>query len=290
MQQTDQCQRFIFTDSDIRGELVTLTSSYSEVLANRAYPESVASLLGEFLAASVLLSTTIKFSGRLVLQARSKGKVPLIMAECSSAQILRGIARFNNEPPGDDFQTLLTSGTLAITIERERGEPYQGIVPLQQNSLAGCLQDYFALSEQLPSLLFLVAGQQRCAGLLLQQLPARAGSDNEQRMEEWSTVSQLAATLSMEELLGLGSEELLHRLFHQHSVKLFPARTVQYGCSCTRERTANALHALGAEDVLALIAERGCVEIHCEFCGKEYRYDADEMKLLFEIPPAKKQH
>jgi len=290
MKRDEGCQRFIFENLDIRGELVRLDESFTQILANKEYPRAVRGLLGEFLAASVLMSTTIKFDGRLVLQARSQGQLPLIMAECTSELHLRGIARYQQEPTAENFDDLLHSGTLAITIEPPRGEAYQGIVPLEQTSLAACLEDYFARSEQLESRFFLVTGEHHCAGLLLQQLPAQLVTDSEIRDEEWSTVTQLASTLTGDELLVLESEEILYRLFHQHEVKLFAPRKISYQCSCSRERTAQALHAIGEDEVMDILAEQGAIEIGCEFCGKQYRFEDDELRLLFESPTENKMH
>lgn len=290
MNQRDSCQRFIFSGLDIRGEVVRLNKTLTEVLANKQYPQPVRALLGEFLAASVLLSTTIKFDGRLVLQARSEGQIPLIMAECTSELHLRGIARYDEEPTADSFNELLHSGTLAITIEPPNGEPYQGIVPLEKDSLAACLEDYFARSEQLEGFFVLATDENQCAGLLLQQLPAQLVTDTEVRAEEWSTVRQLASTLSGEELLQLDSTEVLYRLFHQHQVKLFSPRELIHQCSCSRERTARALHAIGESEIMDILAEEGAVELSCEFCGKQYRFEESELHLLFESPTENKMH
>ena len=290
MKQADSCQRFLFAGLDIRGEVVKLCESYAEALAYKDYPGPVRNLLGEFLTASVLLSTTVKFDGRLVLQARSQGEIPLIMAECTSEQQVRGIARYSEDPASAEFTDLLRSGTLAITIEPHQGESYQGIVPLAQQSLAACLEEYFLRSEQLESRFLFASDGITCAGLLLQQLPAQLLLDEEARYEEWSTVSQLVATLTPNELLSLTNEETLYRLFHQHTIKLFDQKPVAYHCSCSRERTARALHAIGEEEVMSIIAEQGAVEITCEFCGKQYRFQEGELELLFESPVDKPAH
>ncbi|MFM1895457.1 MAG: hypothetical protein RLZZ385_531 [Pseudomonadota bacterium] len=272
----------MFTESDIRGELVNLQDSYQQLMANNAYPPAVQELLGQFLAASVLLSTTIKFAGRLVLQARSDGEIPLIMAECTSEQQVRGIARFNDIPVGTHFRELLRNGVLAITIEPEEGESYQGIVPLEQDTLAGCLEDYFQRSEQLASQFHLAADAEACAGLLIQQLPPQLDRDPLSRLEAWNTISHLASTVSDTELLELDNEVLLYRLFHQQQVKLFAPRSVEHRCSCSRERTARALFTLGEAEIMDIVAEQGSLEINCEFCGRQYRFSAEEMRLLFE--------
>lgn len=282
MYEADTRQRFIFENFDIRGDIVKLQKSYLETVTGKHYPEAVARLLGEFLAASALLSTTIKFDGRLVLQARTAGQVSVIMAECSSEGVLRGIARYAETPTSDQFSELLRDGTLAITIDSRKGEPYQGIVALEGTSLAQCLQEYFRQSEQLASLFTFASDKEGVAAMLLQQLPPQRQQEPEERTESWEHTTTLARTLTIEELLQLPNADILHRLYHQEEMRVFPPRELVFGCSCNRERTARALSALGKDEIESLIAERGGVEISCEFCGTEYNFGPGELRLLFE--------
>jgi len=173
---SDQTQRFLFDDNDVRGETATLAESYQHVLAKHAYPEPVAQLLGELLAAAALLVGTLKFDGLLSLQARSDGPVPLLMVECSSDREVRGIARYHAEQiaPDATLRELMPEGMLAITVEPAKGQRYQGIVGLEGVDLAACLSEYFAASEQLPTRFWLAADSRRACGLLLQQLPPTA--------------------------------------------------------------------------------------------------------------------
>ena len=170
----DFSQRFLFDDSDVRGELVALHESYQHVLAKHDYPPAVAQLLGELMAAAALLVGTLKFDGLLVLQARSNGAVPLLMVECSSARELRGIARYESAQLGElaTLSELMPDGVLAITVEPTQGQRYQGIVDLDGADLAACLTNYFQTSEQLATRFWLHADGRRARGLLLQQLPA----------------------------------------------------------------------------------------------------------------------
>ena len=168
----DRSLRFLFEQADIRGETVHLDDAYRDILAIHQYAPGVSRLLGEFLAASVLLSTTLKFEGKLILQARSEGEIPLLMVESNSALEIRAIARGAEQATSERFDRLLANGQLAITIDPEQGQRYQGIVPLVEDSLANSLDAYFRHSEQLGTRLWLAADGQRAAGLLLQQLPA----------------------------------------------------------------------------------------------------------------------
>lgn len=284
MRDADFSQRFLFDDTDVRGEWVELERSYAEVLAKHPYPEPVAQLLGEMLAAAALLVGTLKFDGLLVLQARSEGPVPLVMVECSSQREVRGIARYDAEQvrPGASLEELLPGGMLAITVDPERGQRYQGIVALQGQTLADCFSAYFATSEQLPTRFWLHADGRRACGMLLQQLPADRIRDPEAREHSWEHLLALADTLSAEEVLGLEVETLLHRLYHQEQVRLFEPQALRFHCSCTRQRSANALVSLGEEDALALLRERGGeVVIDCQFCNQRYLFDAADIAQLF---------
>jgi len=279
-QYTDSSQRFIFDNTDIRGELVHLNSSYTQAVRGHNYPPAVQRLLGEFLAATVLLASTIKYEGRLVLQARGEGLISLVMAECTSEGEVRGIVRYDAPPQSDDFRALLGNGTLAITVDSRKGEPYQGIVALAGDSLAECLVQYFAQSEQLGTRFFIASDNEQVAALLLQQLPTGTQADSEVRAEQWQHITALAQTLREEELLGLDNNTLLHRLYHQESVRLFDPASLRYQCSCSRERTAGALLAIGREQVEEILSEDGEVSMTCEFCGTHYSFTEAEVMLL----------
>ncbi|UVJ44254.1 Hsp33 family molecular chaperone HslO [Pseudomonas sp. LS1212] len=281
---TDYTQRFIFDDSDVRGELVSLEHSYAEALAKHPYPEPVAQLLGELMASASLLVGTLKFDGLLILQARSSGAVPLLMVECSSDREIRGLARYNEEQVtlGAGLHELMPEGVLAMTIDPTQGQRYQGIVELDGADLAECFTNYFALSEQLGSRFWLKADGHQARGLLLQQLPADRLKDDEEREQNWQHLTTLASTLKTEELLGLDNETILHRLYHEEAVRLFDIQSIRFQCSCSRERSARALVSLGADDARLLVVEHGgTVEIDCQFCNERYLFDATEVEQLF---------
>jgi molecular chaperone Hsp33 len=281
---SDLTQRFLFDDTDVRGELSTLDDSYRHVLAKHPYPEPVAQLLGELLAAASLLVGTLKFDGLLVLQARSSGAVPLLMVECSSERDVRGIARYHAEQiqPGAGMRDLMPEGVLTLTVDPSEGQRYQGIVPLEGVDLADCLTGYFANSEQLPTRFWLRADGRRARGFLLQALPADRLKDPEERASNWQHLTTLADTLTTEELLSLDNETILHRLYHEEIVRLFDPMPLQFHCSCSRERSANALVSLGQQDAEALVEESGgTVVIDCQFCNQRYEFDAADVVQLF---------
>jgi len=281
---TDFTQRFIFDDADVRGEMVALETSYREVLARHTYPEPVAKLLGEFIAAAALLAGTLKFEGLLILQARSDGPVPLLMVECSNELEIRGLARYDESLIGSasTLQQLMPNGSLAMTIDPTQGQRYQGIVELDGHDLAACFSNYFALSEQLGTRFWLQADGRRARGMLLQQLPAATRKDSDDRLASWQHLLALADTLKAEELLGLDNETILHRLYHEEEVRLFDRQAIEFQCSCSRERSGRALISLGEDDAKALLEEEGgVVEIDCQFCNERYLFDAADVAQLF---------
>lgn len=285
MADNDLLHRFIFDDCDVRGEIVTLGDSYRQVMSNNNYAPAIQRLLGEFLAAASLLSSTLKFSGLISIQGRGEGPLSMVMAECTHHRDLRGIARLNPEFSeadivGDSLSDLLGRGVIAITIEPEQGERYQGLVPMESEHLAGCLEHYFYQSEQLKTRLWFAAGEERATGFLLQALPRQINSNEEVNRDHWETLCALADTVSDEELLGLDHPTLLHRLFHEQPLRLFEPAQLRFACSCSRERSANALLSLGRAEVEQLLVEQGSIDIDCQFCNRHYSFDTKDVREL----------
>jgi molecular chaperone Hsp33 len=286
----DRALRFLFEQADIRGEAVQLEQTYQSIIDIHQYPPGVSNLLGEFLAAAVLLSTTLKFDGKLILQARSEGQIPLLMVECTSTREVRAIARGAEQATSDRFDQLLTNGQLVITIDPTAGQRYQGIVPLSGGSLASTLAAYFDQSEQLQTRFWLASDGQRAAGLLLQQLPAREVNEQTARQQQWEHACSLAATVTNEELLTLPAEDLLYRLYHEDPVRGFEPEPVKFKCPCSRTRTLNALTSLGSEEVEDLLEELGTITMDCEFCNQQYRFERKDLADLLGDEDGKTLH
>jgi molecular chaperone Hsp33 len=277
VESSDHARRFLFEEADIRGETVLIDCALKGILANHQYAPGVQRLLGEFVAASVLISNTLKFDGRLTLQVRAGGQVPLLMAESSNDLKVRAIARGAEEATALSFHELIGEGQLAITVDPRAGHRYQGIVPLAGQSLADSLDSYFANSEQLHTRLWLDSDGSTAGGLLLQQLPADVSRDGEQREADWQHACTLAQTLKGEELRTLPGATLVHRLYHQDRIRLFDPRPVQFSCSCSRERSLSALQTLGEAEVDDILREQGSVTMDCEFCNQRYVFSRAEL-------------
>ncbi len=282
----DLLHRFIFDDTDIRGEIVSLEQTLADAFTHQTqYPKQLRNLVCEFLVAASLMSRTLKFAGIMTLQARGDGDVSLIMAEVSHQKKVRAVAQFN--PDGQpqqwqsgDLQSLIGSGVLSIIIDPDKGERYQGIVPLDKGTLAECLEDYFEQSEQLLTRMWLATDGVKAAGMMLQRLPQQIAS-NEKNNDAWETQSTLADTVTDEELLTLDHATLLTRLFHETGVRLFDPEAITFGCSCSKSRSSKALKQLGKDELLSIIAEEGSIKVDCHFCGYQYQYLADDVNQLF---------
>jgi molecular chaperone Hsp33 len=278
---SDFIQRFHFSESPVRGELVQLGDSVAAVLALHEYPPRVANLLAEALAASVLLVSTLKFEGSLILQARGDGPLETLMVECNHRREVRGVVQvaegWTASSSALSLSELFGEGQLTITIDPDNGQRYQGIVPLNGSTLAACLEHYFAQSEQLPTRLWLAAEGGGAAGLLLQVLP---GHDKAEDTDIWPRLCQLTNTVKTEELLDLPATELLYRLYHDEAVELHKAEVVTFCCTCSRERTEYALLALGATELHSIIEEQGAIDISCQFCMEEYHFDKIDVEKM----------
>jgi len=274
-------QRFLFDHTDIRGEISSLESSFQQISSRQNYPPAVTALLGEFLAAASLLSATLKFPATITVQALGQGPIKTITTECFQKTKLRGIVRGNLDSISgpQTLRQLLGSATLAITIEPQKGERYQGIVPLQRDNLSACLEHYFAQSEQLATKIKLAANQHRASGILLQQMPRT--TDKEKSEADWQYLRTLLDSLKSDEQLNLSPEDQLYRLFHSDHIRLLQAEPLQFQCSCSKPRTAKALASLGQDEVQNILREQGSVQINCEFCAQRYVFDKSEISALF---------
>jgi len=275
----DHLHRFLFNDSNVRGELVRLDESWQALRERQDYPPAVRDLLGQAAAATALLAATIKFDGSLILQTQGDGPLRLLVVECSGGRAVRGLARWNGEVEGLSFAELLGDGRLIMTIDPGgSAERYQGIVSIEGDSLAECLRHYFDRSEQLPTRLWLAVDDQCAAGLLIQETPATALSPDR---DTWNRIATLADTISSEELLRLQAHDLLHRLFNEETVTVFEPQQWRFECRCSRERVTAVLEGLGREELDSILREEGSIKVDCEYCSAVYRFDAVDVEQLY---------
>ncbi|WBA08554.1 Hsp33 family molecular chaperone HslO [Salinivibrio kushneri] len=278
----DQLHRYLFEDVSVRGELVKLDDTYQRILENQDFPAPVNALLGEMLAATSLLTATLKFNGSITVQLQGDGPVSLAVINGDHHQQLRGTARVKGEiKDGATLPEMMGKGQLIITIEPVDGERYQGIVGLESDSLQACLEDYFARSEQLMTRLWLRTGEHdgkpHAAGMMLQILPDGKGDNS-----DFEHLAQLTETIKNDELFSLSAKDVLYRLYHQEKVTLYPAQEVVFKCSCSRERSASAIAAIERSEVDKMVAEMGTIHLHCDYCGTDYAFDSVDVAAIFE--------
>ena len=283
MIRNDHLQRLVFEEINARCIWVQLDSVTREVLTRADYPPLVADPLARALLVAATMSSGIKFDGRITLQLQSNGPLSLLMADCDHDGGVRGIARVREgaELPSTAlalFKALAADGTLALTVEPARhGRRWQGIVPLEGESLEQALESYFRQSEQLPTRFRLAFDGDRASALMIQKMPGEAVDE-----DGWNRLEHLVDTLGEREMLASEGEEVLRRLFHAEERRVFPARELHFHCPCTRDRVAAVLQGLGQAELEALAAEQDIVEVRCEFCNQGYRFDQVDLAALIQ--------
>lgn len=277
----DQLHRYVFDQHHVRGELVQLNQSLNQVFENHQYPHPVKQLLAELMVATALLTATLKFEGDISVQLQGDGPLAYAVVNGNNRLQLRGLARLQGEISAPDLPSLVGNGRMVITINPEKGERYQGIVALEGETLAQCLEAYFKQSEQLDTRMWfasdLSADNNTAAGLFLQVLPVDKG----QSAIDFQHLTALSNTVKAEELLTLDATTLLTRLYHEDNPKLFPPQSVSFKCGCSREKTALALKQIDKSELMTQIAEQQHINVDCQFCNKQYRFNADEIEQLF---------
>jgi molecular chaperone Hsp33 len=293
-------RRFIVENEPVRGYWVNLEAAWQELRAHHQYPPAVRELLGETVSAAVLLAATLKFEGTLTFQLEGDGAVRLLVAQCTNDFRVRAVARVENEAEfasgaavlggPDGFRRLVgRNGRVVVTVEAaEREMRYQGIVPLNGESLAQCLETYFASSEQLPTQVRLASDESRSMGLLVQRLPGQRGIDAEEGSSAavaWADAQRSISAVTAPELLHLSLTDLLQRRFLEQDVRVFTGSPVAFECRCSLDRVEGLLRSLGIDEVRDVIREQGAVSVTCEFCHRPYRFDAIDVERLFAASP-----
>lgn len=280
----DSLQRFLFEHAAIRGEIVHLDATWRAVLERRNYPPALRVILGESMAAAALMSATVKFAGRLVMQIQGPGPIKLLVVECTSNHTMRAMAKWTDEIPSGPLAAMVGDGRLAITLDPTEGrERYQGIVSFVGNSIADSLQNYFSHSEQLPTRLWLTADSSQAAGMLLQRLP----SDKRLDPDAWVRAVHLGSTITRNELLTLSARRIIHRLYHEEDIRLFDSIPLGFRCYCSRDGVSDALRMLGSDEIESILEQEESITVNCEFCNQQYKFDCVDAKhiLMADVIP-----
>ena len=291
----DLAAPFQIEHEPVRGRLVRMGASVDEILTRHDYPLAVANLLGETCALAALVGSSMKFEGRLIVQAQGDGPVAYVVADYDTTGALRGYCRYDDArvaevsagfaAPG--ARTLLGDGVFIMTIDQGADmERYQGVTPIEGETLALCAETYFAQSEQTPTRVRLSVGQAdagagpkwRAGGILIQNIAedaARGATD-----EAWREAQFLFETVGEDELIDptLTPETLLYRLFHERGVRLFAARPLTAFCRCSEERIVSVLRAFGPDERADMVEPDGCIHVTCEYCSREYKLGPEAVR------------
>jgi molecular chaperone Hsp33 len=284
---------------DVRGRVVRLGPSIDTVLARHDYPAPVSKALGEAVALTVLLGSSLKLDGRFQLQTRSDGPIDMLVVDFEAPDRVRAYARYNAEKleaaNGAPTGELLGRGHLAMTVDSgPDAARYQGVVPLEGLGLEEAAHEYFKQSEQIPTRVRLAVAEAfgsgehawRAGGILVQFLPdagehvrdlhpgdlpegVAPPADDE---DAWTEAKSLVETVEDHELIDpmIPSEELLYRLFHERGVRVFQQQEVRHACRCSDERILGMLKSFSDEEKRDMIDDDGQINVTCEFCSTKY--------------------
>ncbi len=266
---------FGFETLPVRGALIHLSRSWRRMLRDHHYNALVTETLGHAAAATGLIAQSLKFEGVITLQIQSRGDLRMLVMQCTSDLDLRGMAATSAESNAEKFGELIEQGHCAVTVDNGQ-RPYQGIVDIDDKSLAASLEHYFSRSVQVPSHIALVANAELAAGVLLQQVPGHPIDP-----DDWNRLHCLAETLSSRDFEGEAGLSLIGKLFAEDDVRVYEARPVSFRCRCSQARTEDVLKMLGEAEARATLAAEGLIEVICEYCGRERRFDAVDVERLF---------
>ncbi len=277
---TDSAQGFIFENSAIRGQIVRLERSFQTIGQQREYPAAVLRFLGETLVSNVLLSTTLKYQGQITMQMRPNGPLEMLVAKCDNDLRVRGLAQWDEECAEYTLTDSVQSGQLVITVQPENQvDVYQSVVNINHQPIAQVMEHYFSQSEQLPTRLWLAVDQKRAVGLLIQQL-GEDKLDLEQSKAIWEEVVILTNTVTQNELLNLDNKTILHRLYHEHDLRLFEPKPVEFRCGCNFTKMQGAILIMGRDEAIVLLNQYKKLTVKCEYCNSEYAFTEDEVLAI----------
>ena len=272
--------RFIFDDMPVRGLHVRLENVWQHIVQQKHYPLAIRRALGELLAAGSLLSSNLKIDGTLIVQVQGQGRLKMLVVEATSEQTVRATARWDETAAIGDDESLTdllgSSSVFVLTLQPKDAEPWQGVVPLEGDSIAHMLMNDMKSSEQLDTHIVLAASDEACSGLLVQRLPEEQLDEN-----SWAHISTLAQTVSADELTGLDAQHVLYRLFHETPPRVFEPETIEFACTCSRGKVSDMLLMLGGEEIGGVVAEQGSIAVDCDFCHEKYVCDETDVNALF---------
>ena len=271
----DSVTPFGFEAFPVRGALIHLSRTWRRMLRDHDYDALVRETLGHAAAATGLIAQSLKFDGAITLQIQSSGTLQMLVMQCTSELDLRGMAAVEEGTAATSFAELTSKAHCAVTVDAG-DRPYQGIVDIDDTSLAASLEHYFARSVQVPSHVALLASDEFAAGILLQQVPGDPIGE-----DDWNRLHFLIDTLSPGDFESDTSLQLIGKLFAEDDVRVYEPRPVNFRCRCSARKVEDVLKMLGEEEARQTLEEQGDIEVICEYCGRRRHFDAVDVERLF---------
>lgn len=281
----DTLHRFIFEDTDIRGNYVKLNHTIEEATQHQALPQNIQIALGELMVASSLLASTLKLDGSLTLQIQTNGSLKLLIAECNENLGIRGTVKWNGPIESIAPIDLIKEGHFIITlIQKNAKTPYQGIVPMEGNSISELLENYMLRSEQIQTKLWIHSQENIFHGLLIQKLPFNSSAealDHDAMISAWEDIVMSADKSFKTIHPELEASKILQTIFSSETIRLFDPSYPNFACSCSKKSVENMLRLIGKKECESIIEEQSSITIHCDFCNECYKYSEDEVEFIF---------
>lgn len=288
----DNLRTLLFEEAACRAQLVHLRKSWQIVSSHNQYPKAVVELLGQLVAASTLLSASLKFEGSLVLQIQGDGPIKLLVAECNNTLGIRATVKLVEEASIADeasFTDLVNrngKGLCVLILDPKNRlpgqQPYQGVVGLDGINVAQVLEEYMRHSEQLKTRIQLWSDAESAAGIMIQEMPRIGGKTSKEHLENgWETLMALSGTATSDEMLRLGTEEMSKRLFSELQPQILADRQPHFQCTCSRTKVSRMLTGLGLSEITDALKEHPNISVHCDFCNAAYVFTQNQCEALF---------
>ncbi len=267
-------QKFLLEDLDIKGSIVSLSSSWQEVLSRKNYSDNVIPLLGEITVSSILMASNIKFEGNIIAQLQSEGALSLLVSQCDNHSNFRSFSKYD-ELSSSDLLEITDKGCLVVTIKQKNQDPYQGVVEVESNNISDLVENFFEKSEQLKTIVVLKADKNMAAGIILQALPSCKASE-----DDWQRLRFVIDTLSLSEIKEADTQTIIERIFAEDDKTVYDVEETKFKCVCSYERTLGALTTIEESELESIAKEEKSITIDCGFCGKQYTHDAETVAAL----------
>lgn len=273
----DTIQKFIFNDANVRGEIIHLDDSFTQIITQHDYPTDISLLLGELLAASTLLINSLNFEGQLTLQFQGNAPLKMLVAKCNHLLQIRGVASWDATARPSELLTAFSDGKLVITVEDFKTQQrYQSIVDTEVGNIARAIEAYFKQSAQLDTKIWLSSTVNKISGLLLQKLP-----DIKNQKDQWQHLTTLASTIKASELSSWDNVTLFKKLFFEEDIKLFDKKSIKFYCPCSIEKMQNAVLLSGEKGAREILSTNNFIQVTCEYCNNSYEFNKNDVEQLF---------